>query len=376
MSVLIGPSASGKSTILKVLAICRYFSYLVEGSDLSKGKGLDSVSTALDDWDIKGFANRKTQINYENDDYFVSFKVFDFDLFGETIGALIPNLSPKSDRFKSLIDGFYSLIPKNKLDSALYWGGIPHNFLTGHVKKVMDNPFYFPTERGLQSIFSLGKSSIHNLSDSLFNQFALLDKVSKGFKEEVEIEPLGISYFFDNGQGFFKHKGVVHPFKQAASGFKSVTPIALAIKYYSTIVRRRRTFLVEEPEQNLFPETQKALIEYLSSTIKEFGHSMVLTTHSPYILTSLENLMYADRLGNTEEGKYNEEVNAIVDKKYWINQDDISVYYLGETAIDLMDRKESLINKEYIDSVSKIVNNVFDQLLDIELKTENNTEAE
>ena len=55
--------------------------------------------------------------------------------------------------------------------------------------------FYIPTERGLQSIFSLGKNSIQNLSDSLFVQFAKLDQISKSFIEkEIEIEPLNI-YF-------------------------------------------------------------------------------------------------------------------------------------------------------------------------------------
>ncbi|OYQ43319.1 ATP-binding protein [Flavobacterium aurantiibacter] len=48
--------------------------------------------------------------------------------------------------------------------------------------------------------------------------------------------------------------------------------------------------IIEEPEQNLFPSTQKALIYYLlKSVAANENHSITMTTHSPYILYAINN---------------------------------------------------------------------------------------
>lgn len=398
MTVLMGPSGSGKSTVLKVLSICRYFSYLVDFPKVQLfGKGKFSLE-ALRDWGLDGFENDESYIFYKNNHYSFEVRNVSYNVENEVdnpngVSIFEPKLTSISKEFEKLLAEFERLKPKsgdNPTQRSVQLGDaqlgefqsgqlidnwtIPHSFLRGEVKSLMNYPFYIPTERGLQSIFSLGKSSIQNLSDALFNQLASLDQTSKGFKEEIGVEPLQITYKNINGIGYFREKdnSEFYPMTKAASGFKSATPIVLATKYYSSIEPRKRTFLIEEPEQNIFPETQKALVEYLSSAVKQFGHSMILTTHSPYILTALENLMYANKLGNVESGKFKNKVSEIVREEFWIDQQDVSVYYLGENGgIDLMQRDEVLINKEYIDSVSNVVNIVFDQLMDIELQHEN-----
>ena len=54
--------------------------------------------------------------------------------------------------------------------------------------------------------------------------------------------------------------------------------------------------IVEEPEQNLYPSTQrgllKRLVSYLSQDTKH-QHTLIITTHSPYILYALNNCMLA-----------------------------------------------------------------------------------
>ena len=57
-------------------------------------------------------------------------------------------------------------------------------------------------------------------------------------------------------------------------------------------------FIIEEPESNLFPESQKLVIE-LISMIAGVGNAVLLTTHSPYVLGTVNNLLYADTVGNT-----------------------------------------------------------------------------
>ena len=196
MTILIGEQATGKSTIAKVLAVCRYFSYITSPDD--NNNIYVPMFQGLRDWDIEGYLSPDSEIFYDNEDY--SYKIHRYDQFNINF-----KLDPKSDRFKKLVEEYrrlYSLsnISDNDIDK---W--VPDsNFYLLNIKRIMNNPFFFPTERGLQSIFSLGKSSISNMSDSLFNQFALLDKISSNFKSETEINPLDIYYKYENNQGFIR----------------------------------------------------------------------------------------------------------------------------------------------------------------------------
>ncbi len=366
ITILIGENASGKSTAAKVLAVCRYFSYIA--GELGKPYS-NFFSIGIDSWGLGSYIKSDSYISY--DCYHYSLKSSVRRSTPTPEGYQNPpylgiDLTLVSKEFKEL---HYKYIT---FDRGIL-NKISPLFYQNEVSKVMDNPFYLPTERGLQSIFSLGKNSLQNISDSLFNQFARLDQVARFFKPETNITPLDITYKNDNGKGFIKRdqEEDYYSVSNAASGYQSTIPVVLLIKYYSEFKKKKKTFIIEEPELNLFPKAQKKLIEFLTSSVKEFNHSLLLTTHSPYILTALENLMYANKLGTMDNGKYKNKVTAIVDEKYWIPQEDINVYYLGEEKEeDLMQRDDSLINKDFIDGVSEIINNDFDKLLSIEIASE------
>lgn len=129
--------------------------------------------------------------------------------------------------------------------------------------------------------------------------------------------------------------------------------------------------IVEEPELNCFPATQKKMMEHFILKLKyeissgfDYYCRLVITTHSPYILTSLNNLMFAYQVGQTHE----EETNKIIEKKYWQNPEDVSAYMMlpngeCESIID----KEGLIKTEKLDSVSVVLNKEFNEIFDIEL---------
>lgn len=356
ITILIGEQASGKSTVAKLLALCRYFSFIVSEQSYTR-------ENLMNEWGLSEFMQEDTYWYYENEDY--SFELIKNELASNLVNKSVYGtvLKEKSERFKTLIKE-YSFI---KGDEQIFSDPIPSSFLFNYVKKIMDNPFYIPTERGLQSIFSLGKSSIQNLSDTLFNQFSLIDNIYRKFNSETEIEPLDIYFVNQNGKSLIRKQNHNNYFSlsSGASGYQSTIPIVLAIKYYSTKEVRKRTFIIEEPEQNLFPTAQKSLMEFLVDSVNKYEHKLLITTHSPYILTSLENLMYAYKLGQNQELK--EQVNDLISQNYWMKQDDVQVYYLDKTeAIDLMDREYALIKKDKLDSVSEIINDVFDELLKIE----------
>ncbi len=380
ITILIGEQASGKSTVAKVLAICRDFSYIVDNSVALLNYKSSFSNKALRDWGLGGFENEKSYIEYENSDYRLEVKyreeiikdVFIKEDWKSEINVFLPEIFPKSERFKNLFDSYKNLLPKDKdVKYDLKDWNIPYSFLTNDVKNVMSNPFYFPTERGLQSIFSLGNRP--NLNDKLFEQLAELSRISASFKEETAIEPLNLIYKNVDGEGYIKTKGEDSFVRlaQGASGFKSAIPIVLVLKYFSLFENRKRTFLIEEPEQNLLSTSQKRLMEFLVEYVNEFGHSLLITTHSPYILTALENLMMAEKVGTENEGIFKGKTNKIVEEKYWIDQKEINAYYLNEgQETDLMLREDTLIDKDYIDAASDMVNESFEEFLRMEFQLE------
>jgi hypothetical protein len=381
-TILIGEQATGKSTVAKVLAVCRYFSYIVEDyPELHR----DIFIRGLRAWGLDGYTNYDTYIAYYCNHYEFIYERFTYNTEGSNDGGetiqkyevsdFSIRLIPKSENFIKLLQELEKLKPKkepNPLDFDYAWT-IPTSFYLNDVKNVLDNPFYLPTERGLQSIFSLGQGSLPNLESFLYNYFSKVDVAYSEFSVETEVEPLDILYINNNGKRLVKKKkeSDFHLLKNAASGYQSTIPIVLVMKYQSYIRKRKKTFIIEEPELNLFPEAQYKLMEFLVDMMVNHENKMFITTHSPYTLTSLNNLMYAYQVGQTHPDKVSKEI----DKTYWLNPDDVSAYMLKSDGSyeDIFDRDESLIKAEKIDEVSKHINKKFNAIMDIELGVDEST---
>lgn len=82
----------------------------------------------------------------------------------------------------------------------------------------------------------------------------------------------------------------------ASSGQQEVVWVFNLLFYY--LLERKPVFLIiEEPEAHLYPDAQKAITEALGI----FGHErnqVMMTTHSPYILGELNNLLFANTIPN------------------------------------------------------------------------------
>lgn len=352
VNILIGEQGTGKSTVGKVLSVVKN---VLDRSDMQLWiKGEAASKERMDEYFNDEFKKNLDEYgitNYLNWDTYIEFRDSVFHLIYENTRVdLQKNPQGNKDRDTRII----AYIPAFREAVMLLNKSI---FGLAGLKAPL--PQYF---------FSFGQyvSNAKN-SKSLYDYSNVLDIRYKNVNENDII-------ILKNGKEI--------NIGEASSAVNSVVPLLLVFDYavesnYSTDHRIYNHLncpyiIIEEPELNCFPTTQKKLMEYFISKIKyettadfDYYCKLVITTHSPYILTSLNNVMYAYQVGQ----EHQREANEIIDKKYWINPDDVSAYMLLQdgTCEDIIDRQENLIKAEKIDGVSGFLNEQFDALLNIEL---------
>jgi predicted ATP-binding protein involved in virulence len=132
--------------------------------------------------------------------------------------------------------------------------------------------------------------------------------------------------------------------------------------------------IFEEPEAHLFPVAQKQLIELLCLLVNNNSdNQIVITTHSPYVLSVFNNLLFASRVV-LKNPDLESEVAEVVPKKYRINADDFAAYSLGNSGNavyceSIVSNSTQLINQNYLDEVSEMLGGDFNALYSLHSKT-------
>lgn len=132
--------------------------------------------------------------------------------------------------------------------------------------------------------------------------------------------------------------------------------------YYALALNKKTYFIIEEPESNLFPESQKLMIELIALVINA-GNNVLLTTHSPYVLGAINNLLYADIVQQSSP----EQVEAIVPRSKWLCTEDCDARFVSNGRADsCMDPELQQIDNSLIDDISHVINEEYDKLFEIE----------
>lgn len=262
-----------------------------------------------------------------------------------------------------------------------------------------------------------------NLRSFIFDWFDARGFYDKSHR--LNILDLNMEYYYDKDAKKVSQDRIIHTngktydiaLSDASSGLQSVTPLTLLLNYYSnqyfadygkttsyekeqelkqlekkinsldqegiltailgpnnivrSITRQNLynnltipsacNFIIEEPEQNLFPSTQAQLISYLLNicNAQEKQHSFTLTTHSPYILTQLNILLFAGIL--QKQGKA-EQISEYVTNA--ITPEELNVYAVraNGTIESVIDTETNMISQNYLDSVSEELSIKFQQL--------------
>ena len=118
--------------------------------------------------------------------------------------------------------------------------------------------------------------------------------------------------------------------------------------------------IVEEPEQNLYPTSQVSAIRKLIQNTNSIGR-LIVTTHSPYILSAVNNFILAydlrDNIKKCPKG---------ITKDEFIRYEDVSAYKIKDGRVfSILDDDARMIDATEIDECSIDINRLFDNLMDI-----------
>lgn len=126
----------------------------------------------------------------------------------------------------------------------------------------------------------------------------------------------------------------------------------------NVITYRRSRIFIEEPEENLFPGSQYELILAIVKALKETNtrtgedNYVMMTTHSPYILSTLNLLLknavaFGSIIGN----------DWMLGEEYVLPVDKFGAYCADHgTMIDILNKESGFIDGEYLDTISQEIN--------------------
>ncbi len=380
INVFCGPQGCGKSTISKIISFCSWLEKINDETHQAIIKGIDKsikkyhrMGNYFKEESSILYVGENITLAYNwnvNEPVPVNFEGFNSESFGKTI--VLTNV--------------------NKVQNP----------------KVN----YIPAERNFVS-------SVTNLKKYTEDDDALQHFVNDWFEakrhytedKSLNLNTLGVKYYYneksDRDYVILNNEAKIQ-LKDASSGFQSIIPLSVMLDWlasglYETnkpfspeenikisailenlsdssktnqeeeLINRLKgfisgrvythtQFIIEEPEQNLFPQTQRNLLyEILAMTNHGRNHHIVLTTHSPYILYALNNALLAYKV---KEKMPEDRVHEITSMEYAIDSDEVSVWQIEDGGISSIQDAKGLIRQNYFNQVMKKIVGEFNEMLD------------
>jgi hypothetical protein len=255
---------------------------------------------------------------------------------------------------------------------------------------------YIPAERNLISaIQNVDKTYKATERDVLFNFIYEWDEAKIPYTSEHPFKLAatgGFSYVNKSGADVLvREDGSETPAFYASSGMQSLMPMDVMVNYitervgnnaslsmherneisktddghsYRRLEYQSAQLFIEEPEQNLYPESQKLVVLSLVRSLKkalENGSEQsmaVVTTHSPYVISVVNVLLAASIV--EEKGLK----QTVVADDCIISSKSITGFYIDENGIfqNIMDSEIPMLSGNDLDGVSEWVDESISKL--------------
>lgn len=313
-NLFIGDNGSGKSTLAKLITVI---------TDLTIDE--DEIIKKLKDFDIN-FLNKECFIQLKKNDEFIV----------EIIGFKI-----KLSKFRKKV-----IIDLNKNINNL-------------------KSKYIPAERNLVSLFNQSLSNMVSAEIPLPKTLLEFSAEYNSARNEIkELNILNIKYKNENSQdriyyGNYKDNNSL-ALENSSSGIQSALPLYLTLKYFVT---KHKNIIIEEPELNLYPKSQIDTVKYMIENRQD--SSLSLMTHSPYILSVLNILLFAYKASNTND-ILKDKISKIIPTQQQINPDKFCAYLIEDgVSKNIKGESTGMIQENTIDEIGGMIDDEFSELMDI-----------
>ena len=371
LTVLIGAQASGKSVLARLIY---YFNEYFADFDFVKIADNEHKSV-YDKTKKEDFCRIFPQYAWEQSEFKIFYANDKHDITvrsDENSGVIELKTSLSvAKHFRSLKSAYRRFETMSDEDGhpigRFRWGYAFGEFVKAHGLKQYKRALFVPAAR---SFYATIRDEIFSLLDwdqkidHMILQFgnfyegakkrALRGPVSRGSthgrryqRQQEYFESIAKGSFAqEGGQDWLLMKHGRIEMSRASSGQQEAVPLLFAIHDFP---RPDRTLIIEEPEAHLFPTAQVKVLEFMVRQLQSRGGDIMFTTHSPYLLSALNNHILADDVEG-EEG---------------ISRDKVRAYAIRDGAtFQLINDETGLISAEYIDSVSDNISDEFARLIE------------
>jgi predicted ATPase len=382
INVFMGPQSSGKSTIAKIISYCTWVEKDVATSQsLSEyQKNNDYFKERLESYHkLKGYFCTDSFIEYKSNVIELQYCLGKLTIsWGNRYAYLRSKISYiPSERNMILLPEIEKVeFPKNNIRSFLFdWFDARKNYSKENNLPILGLgvDFYYNESNqenhisgkedydlllsnassGLQSITPL-IAMVEYLSVWIFNKEENISFEQKQ-KQQNTIKILNQEKLYKSDSEQEKQekslKYIAQLMKEDKDAIQATDEIIQIM--HGLFDTHNSQFIIEEPEQNLFPETQRDLVYHLlEKCLNKEGNRLTITTHSPYVLYALNNCMLGGLVNNQLQGKEKEEFlnNNLLSKQSWINPQFVSVWEINDDGtIRSIQDKDNIIAENYFD---------------------------
>ncbi len=407
-NLLIGEQATGKSTVAKAVYFFRNIKtllteYLCQLYDTSKYNGddviggfykvikneLKSVFVSLFgfSWEL----DPHLYLRYEfSEDIWIEVKLNEGFIDVWHSFRLIQEIRQLEHEALSLHKQKTEMAKRNSLVGAVNERQRSFDYFRDKISLIFEDgkeTYYIPAGRSMITLLINNRSLIESENlDLITRQFMrIIDSIQEKFADGIRnvherypeeergfdvkkmaerlISDLKGDYQYASGKSYFIMQGDDRiPINFASSGQQEVLWL-LNLLYILMLKKEDAFVIIEEPEAHLYPSLQSQVVEFISFFANVNQSAVLITTHSPYILTSV-NMLYC--VGKTMRSypALSEKIYKMIGGRFEVSPQKITALKLNRDKMvsNLMNEEFDEINTEMIDEISDSVNEKYTEL--------------